>query len=67
MTAGATAAGTRAYIAQKHFSWVTPKRLHWLTVGLLAAAVLASGLFVSGSTAPTHHTASSPSSSAHVR
>jgi hypothetical protein len=57
MSVGATAAGTRAYVAQKHFSWVTPKRLHRITLGLLAAAVLASGLFATGSSAPPPHKA----------
>lgn len=54
MSATATAAGTRAYIAQKHFAWVTPKRLHRITVVLIAAALLASGLVASGSSTPPH-------------
>jgi Mn2+/Fe2+ NRAMP family transporter len=66
MSAGATAAGTRAYIAQKHFSWITPKRLHRITIALIAAALIASGLFASGSSAPSHK-ASAPSAHLSVR
>jgi hypothetical protein len=55
MSAGATASGTRAFIASRHFSWVTPRRLRRITVGLLAAALIASAGLVSGSTpAPQH-------------
>jgi hypothetical protein len=49
MTAGATASGTRAFIAAKHFSWVTPRRLRAITVTLIVAALAASSLFVGGS------------------
>jgi hypothetical protein len=49
MGATATASGTRSYIASKHFSWLTPRRLRAITVSLLAAALLTSSLLVSGS------------------
>jgi hypothetical protein len=49
MTAGATASGTRAFIAAKHFSWVTPSRLRAITITLIVAALAASSLLVSGS------------------
>ena len=49
MAAGATATGTRSFIAAKHFSWMTPKRLHRITVALIVAALAVSGVFVSGS------------------
>ena len=51
MTAGAGVSGTRAYIAAKHFSWMTPRRLRAITATLLAAGLLASTTLVSGSTA----------------
>jgi hypothetical protein len=51
MTAGAGVSGTRAYIAAKHFSWITPRRLRVITATLLAAGLLASATLVSGSTA----------------
>jgi hypothetical protein len=48
-TAGAS--GLRSFIAAKHFSWVTPRRLKAITVVLIAAALFASATLVSGSTA----------------
>jgi hypothetical protein len=51
MTAGAGVSGTRAYIAARHFSWMTPRRLRAITATLLAAGLLASATLVSGSTA----------------
>ena len=49
MTAGAGVSGTRAYIADKHFSWMTPRRMRALTATLLAAGLLASTTLVGGS------------------
>ena len=49
MTAGAGVSGTRAYIAAKHFSWMTPRRMRAITATLLAAGLLASTTLVSGS------------------
>jgi hypothetical protein len=51
MTAGAGVSGTRAYIAAKHFSWMTPRRMRALTASLLVAGLVASATLVSGSTA----------------
>lgn len=56
MGASATATGTRSYIASRHFSWLTPRRLRAATVSLLAAALLASSLLVSGSAPATSAT-----------
>jgi hypothetical protein len=53
MTAGAGVTGTRAYIAARHFSWMTPRRLRAITVTLLTGGLLASATLVSGSTQPT--------------
>ncbi|HEV3230523.1 MAG TPA: hypothetical protein VGY97_13685 [Solirubrobacteraceae bacterium] len=65
---GAAATGTRSFLATRHFSWLTPRRLRMITVSLLASALIASALVVSGSTprppvhgAAAHHpVASSP-------
>lgn len=55
MGATASATGIRSFIAAKHFSWVTPKRLNAITVALMVAALLVSALFVSGSSAKPAH------------
>ncbi len=49
MTVGAGVSGTRAYIAHKHFSWLTPRRLRAITVSLLVAGLVASATLVGGS------------------
>jgi hypothetical protein len=58
MTAGAGVSGTRAYIAARNFSWVTPRRMRAITASLLVAGLLASATLVSGSTAAPHAAAS---------
>ena len=58
-TGSATAAsGARAWLATRHFSWLTPPRLKRITIALIAAALLASALFASGASKGT--TASTP-------
>ena len=47
---GATA-GTRAYLATRHWSWLTRARLRAITVTLLVAALLGSAVSLKGSTA----------------
>jgi hypothetical protein len=37
-TAAAGASGLRAWLAARGFSWVTPRRLRWITGTLLAFA-----------------------------
>jgi hypothetical protein len=52
MTAAAsvtTASGLRVWLGNHVGSFLTPRRLRWITIGLFATAVLVSGLFVSGS------------------
>ena len=49
MTFGATASGTRSFIAARHFAWVKPRRLRAITFALVAGALVASALFVGGS------------------
>jgi hypothetical protein len=51
MTAVGAASGTRAYIANRHFAWLTPSRLKALTIVLAVAALFASATLVSGSSA----------------
>jgi hypothetical protein len=48
MGAVGAASGARAFIASRHFGWLTPRRLRLLTIVLLTAALLASATFVSG-------------------
>jgi hypothetical protein len=49
MAAVGTASGTRAWIASRHFSWLTPRRMRALTIALVVAALIASATLVSGS------------------
>ena len=65
MTAGAGVTGTRAYIAAKHFSWVTPRRMRAITATLLAAGLVASSTLVSGSSTPPHAPAPVPQQAQH--
>jgi hypothetical protein len=48
MTSIAAASGTRSWLANKRPHWLTARRLRQITIGLFAAAVLASGM-LSGS------------------
>ena len=50
MTATAGAAGIRAWLATRAFGWLTPRRLKAITIALIAGALLASTVLVSGST-----------------
>jgi hypothetical protein len=50
MTTGAAATGARSFIANQHFSWMTPRRMKMITATLLGSALLASSFIVSGST-----------------
>ncbi len=55
MTAAASvsaASGLRVWLGNHFGSWLTPRRLRLVTIGLFTLAVLASGLFVSGSSSP---------------
>jgi hypothetical protein len=60
MTAGAGVSGTRAYIAARHFAWVTPRRMRAITATLLAIGLLASSVLVTGSSTPVPHTHPAP-------
>jgi hypothetical protein len=54
MTAGASASGLRAWLGRRSFTWLTPKRLRFVTVVLLLAALTASSLLLGGSSTPSH-------------
>jgi hypothetical protein len=49
MTATASATGIRAWIAQRNWKWLTPKRLRAVTVALLAAGLIVSAVGFGGS------------------
>jgi len=51
-TSGAAATGIRAWLATRGFSWLTPQRLKRATICLIAAALIASSLVVTGSSGP---------------
>jgi hypothetical protein len=53
--AGAT--GVRSWLAARHLTWLTPKRLRAATVALFVAAVGISSVGLSGSTPPQHASA----------
>jgi hypothetical protein len=48
MTAGATAGTTRSWLATRQWAWLTPARLHRITVALILAALVASATILSG-------------------
>jgi hypothetical protein len=48
-TAVGTASGLRSWLATRHWAWLTPQRLHRITVGLVVAALVASATVLSGS------------------
>ena len=45
-----SASGLRSWLATRHWAWLTPQRLHRITVGLVVAALVASATVLSGST-----------------
>ena len=52
MGATAGASGMRSYVAARHFSWMTPKRMRAMTIALAIAAVLGSATL--GGATPGH-------------
>jgi hypothetical protein len=49
MTATASATGVRAWLAQRHWHWLTPRRLRFATLALLGAALVVSAVSFGGS------------------
>ena len=54
-TSVSAASGARAWIGNHLGGVLTPRRLRLITIAMFTLAVLASGLFVSGSGAATGH------------
>jgi hypothetical protein len=48
-TAVATASTARSWLATRRWAWLTPRRLHRITIGLVVAALVASATILSGS------------------
>jgi hypothetical protein len=44
-----SASGMRSWLATRHWAWLTPQRLHRITVVLIGAALIASATILSGS------------------
>jgi len=49
MTATASASGIRAWLAQRGWTWLTPRRMRYVTLGLIAAALVVSSVSLGGS------------------
>jgi hypothetical protein len=49
MTSTAAAAGARSWLHSRSYSWLTPQRMRRITIGLVAAALIASATLISGS------------------
>jgi hypothetical protein len=62
MSTGAAATGTRSYIATRHFSWMTPRRMKLITASLLGSALFASSFIFGGSTPSPQTAAAHPAS-----
>jgi hypothetical protein len=52
MTAMAGASGVRCWLQGHHLGWLTPRRLHAMTVVLFVSAIVASSVTLSGSSGP---------------
>lgn len=47
-TAAAGATGMRAWLAAKGFSWLTPRKMRFATMGLIGAGLVGSAVGLSG-------------------
>ena len=54
MTSTAAATGLRSWLHTRRYGWLTPQRLHRITVGLIVAALVASATLVGGSAGAPH-------------
>jgi hypothetical protein len=54
MAAAAGASGTRAWLQAQHQTWLTPRRMRAVTIGLFVAAFGISSVGLSGSTPAAH-------------
>jgi hypothetical protein len=55
MCAASAATGSRTWLQNRNFGWLTPRRLRRLTIGVMCAAGLFSSLSFSGSTPTAVH------------
>jgi hypothetical protein len=44
-----SASGLRSWLATRRWAWLTPQRLHRITLGLVTTALVASATILSGS------------------
>jgi len=58
------ASATRSWLQAQHITWLTPKRMKTVTIGLFVAATIGSSATLGGSSAPTSTPHQSPA--AHV-
>jgi hypothetical protein len=49
MTSTAVASGTRSWLQTRRYRWLSPQRMRRITIGLVAAALIASSTLISGS------------------
>jgi hypothetical protein len=49
MTSTAAATGLRSWLRTRRYEWLTPERMERITIGLVAAALIASTTLISGS------------------
>jgi hypothetical protein len=49
MTSTAVATGARSWLQSRTYRWLTPQRMRRITIGLVAAALVASATLISGS------------------
>jgi hypothetical protein len=49
MTSTAAASGIRSWLQGRRYEWLTPERMRRVTIGLVAAALIASATLISGS------------------
>ncbi|MEA2293498.1 MAG: hypothetical protein QOE86_1137 [Solirubrobacteraceae bacterium] len=61
MAAAAGATGVRSWLQAHHMTWLTPARLHRITIVLIVLAIAVSTLGVSGSSKTPHPGRSSAS------
>jgi hypothetical protein len=54
MAAAAGATGVRSWLQAHHLTWLTPARMHRVTIALMVVALAVSTIGFSGSTKPAH-------------
>jgi len=49
MASTAAASGARSWLQTRRYHWLSPERMRRITIGLVAAALIASATLISGS------------------